>query len=240
VRFKCGAAVAAEVCGHNTPNWELQRYRGCDAVYKCQHPLRQQDSLITFTLGKRAYTFVNKKSTGERRGVNTLKRKGFNRIAGLDAGNPESQVRTEVSLMNASRTTTAESRNFTQAQESKSGFRTKTISMRLTPDEVAELESAAQRAGKQTSEWLREMALTAAREQPSDPLELLLAEVWAVRHALLSLFHAGTQATVEGKPLLPESVLKIRDSADRKKLDQARRMLADFLGQQAKEGVEER
>lgn len=142
--------------------------------------------------------------------------------------------------MNASRTTTVEPRNFTQAHESKPGFRTKTISMRLTPDEVAELESAAQRAGKQISEWLREMALTAAREQPSDPLELLLAEVWAVRHALLSLFHAGAQATVEGKPLLPESVLKIRDSADRKKLDQARRMLADFLGQQAKEGVEER
>jgi hypothetical protein len=81
--------------------------------------------------------------------------------------------------MNASRTTTVQANSFSQADQSKPGFRTKTISMRLTPDEVAELESAAQRAGKQISEWLREMALTAARERPSDPLELLLAEVWA-------------------------------------------------------------
>jgi hypothetical protein len=50
-----------------------------------------------------------------------------------------------------------------------------------------------------------------------------------VQHALLGLFHAGAQATAEGKPLLPESVLKIRDKADREKLEQARRMLADFL-----------
>jgi hypothetical protein len=81
--------------------------------------------------------------------------------------------------MNASRTTSVQAKNFGQAEERKPGFRTKTISMRLTPDEVAELELAAQRAGKQISEWLREMALTAARERPSDPLELLLAEVWA-------------------------------------------------------------
>jgi hypothetical protein len=101
--------------------------------------------------------------------------------------------------------------------------------MRLTPDEAAELEAAAERAGKQPSEWLRDTALTAARERPSDPVELLLAEVWATRNALLNLFHAGAQATAEGKPLLPESVLKIRDKTDREKLEQARRMLADFL-----------
>ena len=137
--------------------------------------------------------------------------------------------------MNASHTTIVQANKPSSIDESKPGFRTKTISMRLTPDEVAELELAAQQAGKQLSEWLRDTALTAAREQPSDPIELVLAEVWAVRHALLSLFHAGAQATAEGKPMLPESVLKIRDSADRKKLDQARRMLADFLGHQTSE-----
>ncbi len=102
------------------------------------------------------------------------------------------------------------------------------------------MESAAERAGKQPSEWLRETALSAARERPADPMELLLAEVWALRFALLNLFHAGAQATVEGRPLLPESVLKIRDGADAKKLEQARRMLADFSGQRTKEGAEER
>jgi hypothetical protein len=142
--------------------------------------------------------------------------------------------------MNTFPTKTEQAKKPSSNNESKPGFRTKTISMRLTPDEVAELESAAQRAGKQPSEWLRETTLTAARERPSDPVELLLAEVWAVRHTLLSLFHSGAQATVEGKPLLPESVVKIRDSADRRKLEQARRMLADFLGQRSNEGGEGR
>jgi Mobilization protein NikA len=136
--------------------------------------------------------------------------------------------------------TTEQAKKSSSSDESKPGFRTKTISMRLTPEEVAEVESAAERSGKQPSEWLRETALTAARERPSDPIELLLAEVWAVRHVLLSLFHAGAQATVEGKPMLPESVLKIRDSADRKKLEQARRMLADFLSKRPQEGGQER
>ncbi len=142
--------------------------------------------------------------------------------------------------MNTFRTTTEQAKKPSTSDESRPGYRTKTISMRLTPDEVAELESAAERAGKQPSEWLRETALTAARERPSDPVELLLAEVWAVRNTLLSLFHAGAQATAEGKPLLPESVLKIRDRADARKLEQARQMLADFLGQRSEEGGEQR
>jgi hypothetical protein len=68
----------------------------------------------------------------------------------------------------------------------------------------------------------------------------VLAEIWAVRFALLGLFHAGARATVEGRPLLPESVLKIRDRADAKKLEQARRMLADFLARPVGEDGEVR
>ena len=142
--------------------------------------------------------------------------------------------------MNTFPTTTEQAGKPSSNDESKPGFRTKTISMRLTPGEVAEVESAAQRAGKQPSEWLRETALTAARERPSDPIELLLAEVWATRNALLNLFHAGAQATGEGKPLMPESVLKIRDRADAKKLEQARQMLGDFLRQRGEEDGESR
>ena len=133
--------------------------------------------------------------------------------------------------MNASRTTTA----LSQAEESKPGFRTKTISMRLTPSEVAEIESAAQRAGKPFAEWMREKILAAARARPANPVELLLAEIWAIRYAVLNLFHAGAQATVEGKPLLPESVLRIRDQVDARKLGEAGRMLAAFLSQQPEE-----
>ncbi|MGA8161507.1 MAG: hypothetical protein WA374_22065 [Acidobacteriaceae bacterium] len=142
--------------------------------------------------------------------------------------------------MNVFQTTTEQAKKSSSIDESKPGFRTKTISMRLTPDELAEVESAAERAGKQPSEWLRETALGATRERPADPMELLLAEVWALRFALMNLFQAGAQATVEGRPLLPESVLKTRDGADAKKLEQARRMLANFSGRGTKEGAEER
>lgn len=131
--------------------------------------------------------------------------------------------------MNASRTTTVQANNLPQADESKPGFRTKTISTRLPPDELAEVEAAAERAGQPLSEWLRETALRAARERPADPNELLLAEVWALRHTVLSLFHAGAKATVEGKPMLPESVINVRDQGDAKKLERARAMLANFL-----------
>ena len=79
-------------------------------------------------------------------------------------------------------------------------------------------------------------ALGAARQRPADPAELLLAEVWAVRYVLLSLFHAGAQATSEGKVLLPDSILKIRDQADTRKLQQARKLLAEFLASEPKGG----
>jgi len=56
----------------------------------------------------------------------------------------------------------------------------------------------------------------------------LLAEVWAVRYALLNLFHAGAQATAEGRALAPESVIQIRDEADARKLTQVRKLIENF------------
>ncbi len=142
--------------------------------------------------------------------------------------------------MNASQSTTVQANKPPSNDEIKPGFRSKTIATRLTPDELGAVESAAESAGKPLAEWLRETALTASRQRPADPVELLLSEIWAVHYALLSLFHAGAQATVEGKPLLPESVLKIRDRTDARKLEQGRKMLADFLAQRAEEGGKER
>jgi hypothetical protein len=126
------------------------------------------------------------------------------------------------------------------AGDNKPGFRTKTIATRLTPDELAEVEIAAEGAGQALSEWLRETALRAARQRRVDPIELLLAEVWAVRYALLSLFHAGAQAAAEGTALLPESVLNIRDRADTRKNEQARKLLAEFLAPRRIKGGEQR
>src|SRR5260370_29023583 len=120
-------------------------------------------------------------------------------------------------------------------EEAKPGFRTKTAAMRLTPEELVEIESAAEDAGKAVSEWLREPSLRAARQRLPDPAELVLAELWAVRYALLNLFHAAAQAASEGRQLSPDSVLTIRDQADARKLQQARRLLGDFFAREAKQ-----
>lgn len=141
--------------------------------------------------------------------------------------------------MNSFQTTNGRPVKPSQIDETKPSFRTKTISTRLTSAEFAAVESAAERVGKPLSEWLRDAALTAARERSADPIELLLGEVWAVRHMLLSLFNTGAQATKEGKPMLTQSVDLIRDRADRRKREEARRMLVDFLKQRTEAGGEE-
>ena len=120
-------------------------------------------------------------------------------------------------------------------EEAKPGFRTKTAATRLTPEELAEIEAAAEAAGQALSEWLRQTALCAARQRPADPVELVLSEVWAVRYTLLNLFHAASQAASEGGQLSPDSVLKIRDQADARKLQQARKLLDDFFARGRKE-----
>jgi hypothetical protein len=130
--------------------------------------------------------------------------------------------------------------NAVQADEERHGFRTKIVSTRLTPGELAEIETAAEGAGQVLSEWLRETALQAARQRTADPTELLLAELWALRYAVLNLFHAGAQAASEGKQLLPDSILRIRDQADARKLQQARKLIEDFLAPKVKEGTARR
>jgi hypothetical protein len=125
-------------------------------------------------------------------------------------------------------------------EEAKPRFRTKTVATRLTPGELAEIEAAAEGAGQAVSEWLRETALRRARERPADPAELVLAEVWAVRYTLLNLFHATAQAAAEGRQLLPDSILKIRDQSDARKLQKARKLLEDFLAPKGKERSQQR
>ena len=113
--------------------------------------------------------------------------------------------------------------------ETRPGFRTKIVATRLTPGELAEVEATAEGAGQSLAEWLRETALQAARQRPADPIELLLAEIWALRYTLLNLFHSNAKAAAEGTQLLPDSVAKIRDQADAAKLQKAHKILADFL-----------
>jgi hypothetical protein len=119
----------------------------------------------------------------------------------------------------------------------RNAFRTKTVGTRLSVVELEEVEAAARRSGKSLAEWLRENALREAQQRPGDPSELLLAEVAATRYMLLNLFHATALAHSEGQQLLPESVLKIRETADARKLAQARKLLQDFFASEPGNGA---
>jgi hypothetical protein len=78
--------------------------------------------------------------------------------------------------------------------------------------------------------------LREARQRPADPVELILAELSATRSMLLNCFLSTAQAGVEGRQLLPETVLEIRDQADAQKLQKARKMLQEFWAQEGQNG----
>jgi hypothetical protein len=132
--------------------------------------------------------------------------------------------------MTPTRTSSSPETQAFPAQETRTALRAKTVATRLTPEELAEVEAAAERDGKTVAEWLREIALRTARGRSADCIEVLLAEQMATRYALLNLFHATALANSEGKQLLPDTVLKIRDQADAQKLAKARKTLQEFLG----------
>ena len=121
-----------------------------------------------------------------------------------------------------------------QEPNPRANFRVKTAGTRLTVAEVEEVEAAARRAGKTLAEWLREVALRAARPSPADPVELLLQELAATRYMLLNLFHASAQMEQQGLQFLPEAVLKVRDAADARKGATARKLLQDFRAGEGK------
>ena len=106
-------------------------------------------------------------------------------------------------------------------------LRAKTVATRLSTEELEEVEAAAKRGGKSLAEWLRDTALVEARQRPADPVEVILAEVCATRYMILNLFHATAQAESEGKQLLPETILKIRETADAQKATKAHKLLQD-------------
>jgi hypothetical protein len=104
-------------------------------------------------------------------------------------------------------------------------LRAKTVATRLSIEELEEV-----------AEWLRETVLREARQRPADPVELILAELSATRSMLLNCFLSTAQAGVEGRQLLPETVLEIRDQADAQKLQKARKMLQKFWAQEGQNG----
>jgi len=121
----------------------------------------------------------------------------------------------------------------TLRDETRPHVRTKTVAARLTPGELAAVEAAAESSGQSLAEWLRETALRVARQRPADPIELLLAEVCALRCTLLNLFHSNAKAASDGTQSLPDSIVNIRDQADAGKLQRARKILEDFVAPKA-------
>lgn len=125
------------------------------------------------------------------------------------------------------------------AVDSRTITRAKTVATRLSPEELEEVEAAAKRSGKTLAEWLRTVTLSAARPIPGTN-ELLLAEVAATRFMLLNLFHASATATPDGAHLTPEAVLKIREMADSRKQQTARKLIQDFVTAEVKTGGDRR
>ena len=117
--------------------------------------------------------------------------------------------------------------------DNRASFRTKTVGTRLSVDELEAVETVAKQSGKTLAEWLREVALRAARPSP-DVNELLLGELAATRYLILNLFQASAKAAADNEPFLPEAVLKIREAADARKLATARKMLQAFLTPETK------
>lgn len=121
------------------------------------------------------------------------------------------------------------------AADSRTIPRAKTVATRLSSEELEEVEAAAKRSGKTLADWLRTVALEASRPIP-DTTELLLAEVAATRYLVLNLFKASAQAAQDGAHLTSEAVHKIREAADSRKQQTARKLLQDFVAAEVKAG----
>jgi len=110
------------------------------------------------------------------------------------------------------------------SEEAKPGFRTKTIATRITPEELKEIEAAAEQAGKSLSEWARTTLLEAARGHRIDRgAEATLGEVLALRAVLLNLLYASNQ----GRSLTPDEMQTLIERADREKSERAERVLQE-------------
>lgn len=98
--------------------------------------------------------------------------------------------------------------------------RTKSITTKVTEEECSCLERLAANAGKNKSEWCREVLLErvkgASRSEP-----VVLGELLALRTILLNLFYA----TSRQEPITVEGMQEIIERADEGKLRKARERL---------------
>src|SRR6266849_1864418 len=87
-------------------------------------------------------------------------------------------------------------------EEAKPGFRTKTAATRLTPEVLGEIEAAAESAGQALSEWLRGIALSAARHRKADKCRLIPSSKFTTRQTHES-FSRRTNCLMSSSPASP-------------------------------------
>jgi hypothetical protein len=109
----------------------------------------------------------------------------------------------------------------------KPNLRTKSIGTKVSEEEFARLEQAAQKASKTLGEWCREVMLGSANGQPANGnggnlgSEALMAEVVALRAILLNVLFKQAN----GERLTSEEMQRLIDRADSDKFKKARERL---------------
>ncbi len=109
----------------------------------------------------------------------------------------------------------------------KPNLRTKSIGTKVSQEEFARLEQAAQKASKTLGEWCREVMLGSANGQPGNGAggnagaEALMAEVVALRAILLNVVFKQAN----GERLTSEEMQRLIERADSDKLKKARERL---------------
>ena len=108
----------------------------------------------------------------------------------------------------------------------KPPLRTKSIGFKVSEEEYAQLEAAAQVGGRTLGEWCREMVLTSSQEiKPTGPgteAQALMAELVALRAILLNVLFK----LANGEKPTAEEMQRLIDRADSDKLRKARERLA--------------
>jgi hypothetical protein len=119
----------------------------------------------------------------------------------------------------------------------KPNLRTKTIGTKVSEEEYAQLERAAQAAEKTLGEWSREVILASAngqssRNEPIDgcTVQAVMAELVALRTILLNVLYKQ----VNGKGMTEEEMRQLIERADADKLKKAVERLKQVAESRAK------
>ena len=110
----------------------------------------------------------------------------------------------------------------------KPPLRTKSIGFKVSEEEYAQLETAAQAGGCTLGEWCREVMLASANAQPpkagpgAAEAQALMAELVALRAILLNVLFK----LANGEKPTAEEMQRLIDRADSDKLKKARERLA--------------